>query len=174
MGSKNLAEATAEEEKAVKIFDELMVAKKKEVTALSKDVETKLQRIGSLGMTIMQMKNDLGDTEESLAADKEFLANLDEVCEKKKKEWDVIVKTRSEELAALTDTIKILNDDDALELFKKTLPSSAASFMQIQVKESVARSQALSAVQRAMLMAKTGKAKNLPARPELDLIAMAI
>jgi len=105
--SKNLADATAEEEKAVKIFDELMLAKKKEVTALSKDVETKLTRIGSLGMTIMQMKNDLGDTEESLVADKEFLANLDEVCEKKKKEWDVIVKTRSEELAALADTIKI-------------------------------------------------------------------
>jgi len=146
--SKNLADATAAEEKAVKIFDELMVAKKKEVTALSKDVETKLQRIGSLGMTIMQMKNDLGDTEESLVADKEFLANLDEVCEKKKKEWDVIVKTRSEELAALADTIKILNDDDALELFKKTLPSAAASFMQIQVSASALKASALGVLQR--------------------------
>merc|ERR1712117_566002 len=149
MGSKNLAEATAEEEKAVKIFDELMVAKKKEVTALSKDVETKLQRIGSLGMTIMQMKNDLGDTEESLVADKEFLANLDEVCAKKKKEWDVIVKTRSEELAALADTIKILNDDDALELFKKTLPS-ASSLMQLQVSASATKRRALTLLKQFM------------------------
>merc|ERR1712073_170916 len=170
--SKNLADAAAAEEKAVQMYEALMVAKKKEVTALSKDVETKLQRIGSLGMTIMQMKNDLGDTEESLVADKEFLANLDEVCEKKKKEWDVIVKTRSQELAALADTIKILNDDDALELFKKTLPSAAASFMQIQVKSSVSRSRALAAIQTAKLLAR--REMGLPSRPELDLIALAI
>merc|ERR1712204_50689 len=142
--------------------------------ALTKEIETKLTRIGDLGVEIAEMKNDLGDTQEALIADRKFLENLEENCEKKKKEWDVIVKTRAEELAALADTIKVLNDDDALELFKKTLPSAAASFIQIQVKESVARSQALSAVQRALLMAKAGRAKNLPARPELDLIAMAI
>merc|ERR1719182_122214 len=37
-----------------------------------------------------------------------------------------------QEMLALADTIKILNDDDALELFKKTLPGSASSFLQIQ------------------------------------------
>lgn len=164
---KNLADAIAAEEKAVKMYEELMAAKKKEVTALSKDVETKLQRIGSLGMTIMQMKNDLGDTEESLVADKEFLANLDEVCAKKKKEWDVIVKTRSEELAALADTIKILNDDDALELFKKTLPSAAASFMQIQVSTSALKARALSALQRVLQPGRDRKVG-------LELLALAL
>lgn len=137
------------------------------MTALSKDVETKLQRIGSLGMTIMQMKNDVGDTEESLVADKEFLANLDEVCAKKKKEWDVIVKTRSEELAALADTIKILNDDDALELFKKTLPSAAASFMQIQVSTSALKARALSALQRVLQPGRDRKVG-------LELLALAL
>jgi len=164
---KNLADAIAAEEKAVKMYEELMAAKKKEVTALSKDVETKLQRIGSLGMTIMQMKNDLGDTEESLVADKEFIANLDEVCAKKKKEWDVIVKTRSEELAALADTIKILNDDDALELFKKTLPSAAASFMQIQVSTSALKARALSALQRVLQPGRDRKVG-------LELLALAL
>merc|ERR1712222_19237 len=75
--AKNQAEATAAEEKAVKIYEALMAAKKKEVDALSKDIETKLPRIGSLGIAIMQMKNELGDTGESLLADKQFLANLD-------------------------------------------------------------------------------------------------
>jgi len=165
--NKDLADATAAEENAIKIYDELMKAKKKEVTALSKDVETKLQRIGSLGMTIMQMKNDLGDTEESLVANKEFVANLAVMCEKKKKEWDVIVKTRSEELAALADTIKILNDDDALELFKKTLPSGAASFMQIQVSASASKARALSALQRVL---QPGRHRNVG----LELIALAL
>merc|ERR1712156_1241898 len=109
----------------------------------------KLQRSGDLGIEIAQMKNDLGDTEEALAADKEFLANMEKNCETKKKEWEVIVKTRAEELAALADTIKILNDDDALELFKKTLPS-ASSLMQIQVSASATRKQALSMLKQFM------------------------
>jgi septal ring factor EnvC (AmiA/AmiB activator) len=68
---------------------------------------------------------------------------------------------------ALADTIKILNDDDALELFKKTLPS--ASFVEIQVTNEAVRARALSALRKI--------ARNLrhtPARPELDLIALAI
>jgi len=134
---------------AIKTFEELMAAKKKEVEALSKDIERKLQRSGDLGLEIAQMKNDLGDTQETLAADKEFLANMEKNCETKKKEWEVIVKTRAEELAALADTIKILNDDDALELFKKTLPS-ASSLMQIQVSVSATKKQALSMLKQFM------------------------
>ena len=34
-------------------------------------------------------------------------------------EWAEIWQLRSEELVVLADTIKMLNDDDALELFKK-------------------------------------------------------
>ena len=39
-------------------------------------------------------------------------------------------KTWVEELVALADRIKVLNDDDALELLKKTMLSSSASFME--------------------------------------------
>merc|ERR1719216_771675 len=126
-----------------------MAAKKKEVEALSKDIETKLDRSGNLGVEIAQMKNDLGDTEEALTANKEFLANLEKNCETKKKEWEVVVKTRAEELAALADTIKILNDDDALELFKKTLPS-ASSLMRVQVSASATRKRVLTMLKRFM------------------------
>merc|ERR1712129_311238 len=57
---KGAGEATESEEAAIKTYEELMKAKKKEVDALSS---------GDLGVQIAQMKNDLGDTEESLAAD---------------------------------------------------------------------------------------------------------
>merc|ERR1712032_1692970 len=104
-----LAEATKAEEAAIAIYEKLMAAKKKEVIALTKEIETKLTRIGDLGVEIAEMKNDLGDTQEALVADKKFLANLEENCEKKKKkEWEVVVKTRAQELAALADTIKVL------------------------------------------------------------------
>jgi len=57
---------------------------------------------------------------------------LDVNCETKKKEWSAYQKTMGEELLALADTIKILNDDDALELFKKTLPGAASSLLQVK------------------------------------------
>ena len=47
------------------------------------------------------MKNDLGDTAEALVEDKKFLAELDKTCATKTAEWEVIVKTRNEELLAL-------------------------------------------------------------------------
>jgi len=160
-----LAEATKAEEAAIAIYEKLMAAKKKEVIALTKEIETKLTRIGDLGVEIAEMKNDLGDTQEALVADKNFLANLEENCEKKKKEWEVVVKTRAQELAALADTIKVLNDDDALELFKKTLPS-ASSFMQIQVTARAMRSKALAELHQF--------ANHHPKSAKLELLVLAL
>merc|ERR1719223_2281329 len=116
---------------------------------------------------IVGMKQDLSDSEESLLEDKAFLAELEKSCGTKEEEWAVICKTRSEELLALADTIKILNDDDALELFKKTLPSSAASFMQMQVSSASMRTQALALLEAA----KSDKKSD---RQRIDYIMLAI
>jgi len=94
-------------------------------------IEDKLQRIGEAGVKAVEMAEDLEDTQKSLADDKKFLAELEKGCATKEAEWAERCKTRAEELLALADTIKILNDDDALELFKKTLPGS--SLLQIKV-----------------------------------------
>merc|ERR1719198_2558917 len=118
--SASLAEATAAENEAIKAFDVLVASKTKEINALTKAIESKMTRVGELAVKIVQMKNDLGDTEEALLEDKAFLKDLEKNCETKKAEWGEIVNTRNEELLALADTIKVLNDDDALELFKKT------------------------------------------------------
>merc|ERR1719281_259869 len=125
---KSLSEATAAEESAISSFEELMSAKTKEVEALTASIETKTTQIGESGVELVQMKADLSDTEETLLEDKKFLQNIDKECKTKTAEWEERSKTRAEELVALADTIKILNDDDALELFKKTLPSAGASF----------------------------------------------
>merc|ERR1719359_1107919 len=63
---------------------------------------------------------------------------------------------------ALADTIKVLNDDDSLELFKKTLPSASASFMQLKVSSASVRAQALAAI------------RGSPHSVHLDFIALAI
>merc|ERR1719311_1802763 len=141
-----------------------MEAKKKEIAALTKMIEDKLTRIAELGVEIATMKNDLTDSQEGLIEDQKFLADLDKNCATKKKEWAEICKMRALELEALADTIKILNDDDALELFKKTLPSS---FVQIQVTADSLRARALSIVQKAQQSSQVG-------RPQLDLIALTL
>merc|ERR1719446_2052924 len=139
----NLAEATSEENNAIKAYEGLMAAKTKEVEALTKSIEEKMVRLGELQVSIVEMKEDLDDTGKALLEDKKFLADLDKNCALKTKEHEENMKLRSEELLALADTIKILNDDDALELFKKTLPGSSASLLQVQVSAGEQRRQAL-------------------------------
>merc|ERR1711896_107873 len=92
----------------------------------------------------MGMKEDLDDTQKALLDDKKFLADLGKNCALKTKEHEENMKMRSQELVALADTIKILNDDDALELFKKTLPGS--SFLQVKVRSAEMQKQALALV----------------------------
>jgi len=133
--SSDLAEATSAEESAKKEFDVLIAAKTKQIDALTKEVEDKTARVGDDGVKLSEMKEDLEDTEESLEEDKKFLAELDKSCATKQAEWDERCKMRTEELLALSDTIKILNDDDALELFKKTLPAPALIQLQQNSKE---------------------------------------
>jgi len=102
------------------------IAASKKTEAGCKDIETKLKRTGELGVEIVQMKNDLGDTGEALLEDKKFVKDLEKNCAEKQALFDENVKMRDQELASLKDTITVLNDDDALELFKKTLPSAAS------------------------------------------------
>merc|ERR1719410_2525694 len=132
--AKGLAEATAEEEAAIKSYKGMMAAKMREVAALTAAIEAKLKKIGELGVAIASMENELGDTEQALGEDRKFLVDLKKGCATKTAETEANMKLRAQELAALAETIKVLNDDDALDLFKKTLPSASASFVQVSMR----------------------------------------
>jgi predicted nucleic acid-binding Zn-ribbon protein len=114
----DLAEITATEEKSIKDFSGLMAAKTKEINALTKEIETKIAQVGELGVQLVTEKEDLDDTSKQLMEDAKFLKDLEKNCKTKEEEWATRCKIRAEEVLAIADTIKILNDDDALELFK--------------------------------------------------------
>merc|ERR1712151_75439 len=116
---------------AIKDYDALMAAKAKEIATNTRAIETKTERLGKTNVDIVNLKEELDDTAKSLKADRKFLANLGSSCDKKAAEWEQRSSTRTEELAALAETIRLLNDDDALDLFKKTLPSP--SLIQVQL-----------------------------------------
>jgi len=143
----SLATATSEEETAVKDFNGLLSAKSKEIRALTKEIESKTARIGELGVELVTLKEDLDDTTKSLTEDKAFLKDMEKSCKTKEDEWAARQKLRAEELVAIADTIKILNDDDALELFKKTLPST--SLLQLKSNAKTSKERALVALQQA-------------------------
>merc|ERR1719436_579803 len=166
----DLADATSEEGTAKQNYAALMGAKTKEVATLTKQIEEELKRIGELDAFLANGANDLEETEASLAADIKFLQELKTGCDTKTAEWEVIQKTRAEELLALAETIKVLNDDDALELFKKTLPSASASLLQVQATAAAARARALAAIRQG----RSPRGSPLSAHPGIDLIELAL
>lgn len=124
--SKDLQNVQAEITTTTNNLENLLMAKKKEVAAASKAIEAKTAREGELAVDIATLKHDLADVSETLENDQTFLVDLKRSCKVKQEEWKDYQTMQSQELIALSETIKLLNDDDALELFKKTLPSSAS------------------------------------------------
>jgi len=160
----DLASLTKNEKATIAAFEDLVAAKEKEIKANSKAIEAKTDRHGKVGVKIEELREDLEDTSASYDEDKKFLTDLDKNCATKKKEWEVVKKTRAEELLAIADTIKILNDDDSLDLFKKALPSP--SLLQTTLKSQEVKQRAL----RALNVARHSSGSDT----RLDLIALAI
>jgi len=160
----NLKDITAAENGSIKDFNALMAAKTKEINALSKQIETKTSRIGELGVELVTQKEDLDDTSKSLMEDEAFLKDMESSCKTKADEWAAHQKIRAEETLAIADTIKLLNDDDALELFKKTLPTP--SLLQMKTSSQATKQRALAALQQA------SQGPNRDFR--LDLISLAL
>jgi hypothetical protein len=99
----------------------------------------------------------LEDTEAELADTEKFLAQLETECATKEKEQAARVAVRAEEVKAISEAISVLNDDDALDLFKKARPSFVQDVGFLQKAVGVA-SKATKA--QAILAAAAKKAKN--------------
>jgi hypothetical protein len=164
--SRDLKDLIAAEETAIKQFEELKAAKTKEIAAATRAIEKKTQRSGELAVKIVEGKNDVEDTKDALSEDEQFQLNLRRDCATKEKEQNERIKIRAEEIQALSETIKILNDDDALDLFNKTMkkPRSVALLQQGTTMESVAEKA------REIISGASGTFKNVG----LDLISMAL
>jgi hypothetical protein len=119
-----LKEAIADEEKAVAGFADLKASKETEIEMATEAIETKTQRSGEIAVSVVQTKDSLEDTIDELADVQKLLGQLGTECATKEKEWAVRCKTRAEEVKAISEAISILNDDDALDVFKKARPSA--------------------------------------------------
>merc|ERR1719456_533169 len=126
----SLKEAIADEEKAVAGFADLKGSKEKEVEMATEAIETKTVRAGELAVSVVQTKDALEDTTEEVADTEKFISQLESQCATKEKEWAERSKMRAMEVEAISEAISILNDDDALDVFKK---ASGMNFAQQNV-----------------------------------------
>merc|ERR1719161_2778243 len=156
---QNLASAKSEEELAIQQFAELQKAKTSEIAAAEDLVETKTVEKAKAKEINAHGKEDLADTRAQLSADNEFLSNLNLKCDNAEKEYADRVKVRNEELTAVSETIAILNDDDAKDQFNK---SGFGTFLQISSRSSK-RDQA------ANFLSKAGKDLHKPALITLSM-----
>jgi septal ring factor EnvC (AmiA/AmiB activator) len=149
------------EKAAQKAFNELKAAKKKEINALSSSIENYIKRSGQLAVSIVQNKNSAEDAAEEGADAAKFAANLKKNCATKEEEMAVRVKTRNEEIAAVGEAIKMLNDDDALDLFNKTLPKPPTPVVAMQPAFLQVRRSTANVVSKARaLVAEAGTSSN--------------
>ena len=72
-------------------------AAQEEIATLTATIETKLTRQGDLAVEVESLKNDLADTQRSLAADKELAAKLAESRSSQSSEWEERQKSRAGE-----------------------------------------------------------------------------
>jgi len=122
---KSSAEADADEAKAAAAFADLSGSKTKEISVATAAIETKTVRSGELAVSTVQAQNALDDAEDELADAQKTLATLKVQCVEKTKEFQARSALRAEEVAAISEAIAILNDDDALDVFKKAVPAAA-------------------------------------------------
>jgi len=154
----NLASSTQSEQEAINTFGELNGAKKKQIQAATTEINEKTGRLALQKQQVADFTEDLEDSSGKLAADEGTLGALKKSCKTKTTENEEQAKARNAELVAISQAVKILNDDEAQEMFKKTLPSSsfvqdssAPSFLQARLTKS--RSPAGNAALRRRLRA---------------------
>merc|ERR1719155_375503 len=165
----DLASAKKDEATAVTGFEELSAAKAAEIASATSAIESKTKRSGEVAVEVVQTADDLEDTEKETAETQAFIGDLATQCAEKKADWSERQKMRAEEISAISEAIKVLNDDDALDLFKKTIPSMVQTGMQF-LQKSTKSSVAMRAKGLLVSLMQTGRAHTT----QLSLMAASL
>merc|ERR1719428_2603627 len=165
----NMEEGKREEAESSAQYEELKSTKETQLNAAKEKISTKTQELAKARETAANDKEDLDDTQATLAADTEFLGKLREQCAAIDKQWEERSKMRSDEIAAVGETINILTDDDARDQF-----NDAGTFMQLRAqskRESVARERTAAYIAAAGDKLKSKRLAYLAVRVKIDVFA---
>lgn len=120
---KDLKDNLAKEKAAAEAFAELKAAKEEEIAAGRALVKQLDGEIADLRAKHAEAFKELEDVQAQLELDRTFLANLKKKCAESDAEFEQRVTDRQTEIAAVADTIQILNTDEAFDNFASTVNS---------------------------------------------------
>jgi hypothetical protein len=115
-----LSEAQKTEAARAAAFGELRSAKTSQIESGEKMAETKEDQLAKTDMDLAEAKEDLGQTQASLAEDQKFLANLETTCKEADANFAKRKASRLAEIEAVSQTIEILNADEAKDAMDTT------------------------------------------------------
>jgi uncharacterized protein (DUF3084 family) len=113
----NLSASQKEEMENQKAYEDLKAAKEEEIAAGQEQIDTKTDELAATDEKLAQDKQDIEDTRNSLSADEAYLMDLKEKCQQTDAEFEARQKTRTDEIAAVSEALKFLSSDDAHDLF---------------------------------------------------------
>lgn len=159
LGDEILAEIVADkkaEAALVKIFEELEEAKNKEIEKYSYFIIIKQSRIDELWVVVGKVKKEISDLKKLIKINKKALADSEERCSRMREYHEKSVEMRMQEDLVITKVIQMLNSDESLEMFKKTLKPIEfevklpdETFLQVASKRQGIQKRALAALQKA-------------------------
>jgi len=121
---KTMKDTETTETSSASGFEDLKAAKDKEIEIASEAIESKTKRVGELAVAIVQSADSVEDATGEKADAEKFLSTLGTQCKEKAAAFSEREKMRTEEVSAISEAISILNDDDALDVFKKAVPAA--------------------------------------------------
>jgi hypothetical protein len=164
---KDLEDSQAKEKKEASDYSSLKASKIEEIAAGRKLKAELDEQIADLKEKHAQAFKELEDTKAQLELDRTFLANLKKKCSMSSDEFDQRVKDRMEEIIAVEDTIKILNDDKSFENFDTTVNAALIQTGSTSGQKDRLR-RASSVLQRAAVQIGAPELSLLASRAQLD------
>merc|ERR1719240_1229514 len=117
----NLESSKKDEAEAAASYAALKSAKEAEIKAAQDKIFNKENENAEAIKKNAESKEDLTGTRTALEADTAFLASVKKQCATMDEDWAARTKMRGEEIAAVSETIPFLTDDDARDLMSKSL-----------------------------------------------------
>jgi len=136
----DLKELQAEEKKRVEGHEALIAANQEEISASSKSIEEKMNRLSELAVELQQVKMNLQVEEHNAKQNAEFAFELKQQCKDEEEAWSQYQNNQAEELQALAETVSFLDSEEAqtslraatshglLQLSKQTTAAPAEDF----------------------------------------------
>merc|ERR1712194_488093 len=148
------------EESALQTYSTMKASLETLIKTSGASIEKKQESSGNVAVKIVEGKNKVSTTEKQMGDDMKTAAELKEACSGKGGEFDVRQKDAAAEVDAIGQAIGVLNNDDALDLFKTTDTKAEAlnqlSLLQLGTKSNAAVA-LLAFSARQALQAKSGK-----------------